>query len=261
MRTIRKATVFGAVVALAATAAMGANAQTFLEQAIEHRFQLDFHVPDAALQKMLPAGWEPAIAAMGPAKDCNLRMIFIDRVDVLGMDGRPLGNGKGETRLVYLAIPVKQSAGSATGQMIIGGLTEDAGDAPGAFGVYKRATTAKMSRSVNSSGAAVVVDENWEFAIPGAEHMSVHVKYERAPAVKGGGEVRFFNPSDPSKYQIFKTEQVIDIARNVTTTPPDRVKEFSYSAGGGAIGALFDGTEKVLSWDSFPWYSRTVMAP
>ena len=225
--------VVSAVTALAATLA---SAQTFVEQAIEHRFQLDFRVPDAALQKMLPAGWEPAIAAMGPAKDCNLRMIFIDRVDVLGMDGKPLGNGKGSSRLVYLAIPVKQSSGTSTGQMIISGLTEDAGDAPGAFGVYKRAATAKMSRSVDSSGSAVIVDENWEFAIPGAEHMSVHVKYERAPATKGGGEVRFFNPSDPSKYQIFKTEQVIDIARNVTTTPPDRVKEFSYSAGAARSG-------------------------
>jgi hypothetical protein len=243
----------------AATAVSIANAQTFVEQAIEHRFQLDFRVPDAALQKMLPAGWEPAIAAMGPAKDCNLRMIFIDRVDVLGQDGKPLG--KGQARMVYLAIPVKQTSGSAAGQMIISGLTEDAGDAPGAFGVYKHARTAKMSRSVDSSGGTVLVDENWEFSAPGGEHMAVHVKYQRAPATKGGGEVRFFNPSDPSKYQIFKTEQVIDIARNVTTTPPDRVKEFSYSAGGGAIAGLFDGTEKVLSWDSFPWYNRTILAP
>ena len=25
--------------------------------------------------------------------------------------------------------------------------------------------------------------------------------------------------------------------------------------------ALFEGTEKVVSWDSFPWYIRTVSAP
>jgi hypothetical protein len=260
MKATMKVGVAGASVALAVViAAMSASAQSFVEQGIEHRFQLDFHVNDAALKKMLPAGWEPLIATMGPAKDCNLRMIFIDRVDVLGQDGKPLN--KGQTRLVYLAIPVKQISGSATGQMIISGLTQDAGDAPGAFGVYKLASTAKMSRSVDSSSGAVIVDETWDFAAPGAEHMAVHVKYERAPATKGGGEVKFYDPRDPSKYQIFKTEQVIDITRNVTTTPPDRVKEFSYSAGGGAIGTLFDGTEKVLSWDSFPWYSRTVLAP
>ena len=256
MKAVLKASVVGAVFAGAMAAA---NAQTVLEQAIEYRFQLDFRVNDAALQKMLPAGWEPNIATMGPAKDCNLRMIFIDRVDVMGADGKPLP--RGSTRLVYLAIPVKQSSGTGVGQMIIGGLTQDAADAPGAFGVYKHASTAVMARSASSSGGAPIVDESWSFKAASGERMEVHVKYERAPATKGGGEVRFFNPSDPSKYQIFKTEQVIDIARNVTTTPPDRVKEFSYSAGGGAIASLFDGTEKVLSWDSFPWYSRTVMAP
>lgn len=259
MPTVRKESLATGLLAFALIAASGAQAQTFVEQAAEHRYQLDFHVPDAALQKMLPRGWEPAIAAMGPAKDANIRMIFIDRLDVLGMDGRPLG--KGSTRLVYLAVPVKETMGSQTGQMIIGGLTEDAADTAGAFGVFRHATTAKMTRSVSSAAGTVLVSEDWDFAAASGEHMQVHVKYERAPATKGGGEVKFFNPADPTKYQIFRTEQGIDITRNVTTNPPDRVKEFSYSAGGGSIAALFDGSEKVLSWDSFPWYNRTILAP
>jgi hypothetical protein len=259
MTTIVRTSILGGLLAVAVVASPGAFAQTFVEQGVEHRFQLDFHVPDAALQKMLPQGWEPAIATAGPAKDANIRMIFIDRVDVLGQDGKPLG--KGATRLVYLAVPVKQTAGSQTGQMIVGGLTEDAAGAPGFFGTYQHATTAKMTRSVSSSGGAVLVDEDWDFAAASGEHMQVHVKYERAAATRGGGEVKFFNPADPMKYQIFKTEQIIDITRNATTNPPDRVKEFSYEAGGGSIAALFDGTEKVLSWDSFPWYNRTVLAP
>ena len=44
-------------------------------------------------------------------------------------------------------------------------------------------------------------------------------------------------------------------------TPPDHVKKFSYKAGGGKIAPLFDGSEKVVSWDSFPWYIRTVSTP
>ena len=247
------------VFVLAMAVAPHAKAETFVEQAAEHRFQLDFHVSDAALKKMLPQGWEPAIAPAGPAKDANLRMIFIDRIDVVGSDGKPLG--RGASRMVYLAIPVKQSAGGGTGQMIIDGLTDNAADAPGPFGVYRYAATAKMMRAVTAAGGTAIADEDWEFAAADGEHMQVHVKYERAPATKGGGEVKFFNPSDPAKYQIFKTEQGIDITRNATTQPPDRVKEFSYKAGGGRIAALFDGTEKVLSWDSFPWYNRTVLAP
>ncbi len=242
---------------LLALAISAARADTIVEQNVEQRFQLDFHVPDAALKKMLPEGWEPVIATAGPAKDANLRMIFIDRVAVLGPDGKP----RGSTQMAYLAVPVKQTASGTAGQMIIAGLTKDAADAPGAFGVYQPASTAKMARSQTASGGPAIVEEDWEFAASNGEHMQVHVKYERAPAAKGGGEVRFFTPSDPRRYQTFETEQGIDITRNATTNPPDRVKEFSYKAGGGRIAALFDGTEKVLSWDSFPWYNRTVLAP
>lgn len=236
--------------------ALPAYAQTTVEQAAEHRFQLDFRVNDAALQKMLPAGWEPLIATMGPAKDCNLRMIFIDRMAVMGADGK----SKGSERLVYLAIPVKQTNGMATGQMIIAGLTDDAAAAPGAFGTMTKAGIAKMTRNLSSVDGVPTSVEDWELA-GGGERMAVHVTYERAPANKGGGEVRFYNPSDPGKYQIFKTDQGLDILRNVTTTPRDRVKEFSYAAVGGRLSALFDGKEKVLSWDSFPYYNRTIQAP
>ncbi len=242
-----------------AFAARAASAETVLEQGAEHRFQLDFHVSDAALKKMLPPGWESQMAAAGPAKDANLRMIFIDRMDIVGSDGKPAG--RGTERLVYLAAPVKQTGGTETGQMILAGLTDTQAAAPGTFGVMQYATTAKMTRSVSTAGGAAMAEEDWDFAAANGEHMQVHVKYERAPANKGGGDVKFFNPSDPSKYQIFRTEQATDITRNATTSPPDRVKEFSYRATGGRVGALFDGKEKVLSWDSQPWYSRTIVAP
>src|SRR5215831_21302699 len=76
-----------------ALAAPVVRADTFLEQAAEHRFQLDFHVPDAALQKMLPEGWIPQVATQGNAKDANIRVIFIDRMTIVGADGKPVGKG------------------------------------------------------------------------------------------------------------------------------------------------------------------------
>ncbi len=64
-----------------------ARAQTAVEESIETRFQLDFQASDAALKKFLPAGWDLQVATSGPAKDCNLRVIFIDRVSINGADG------------------------------------------------------------------------------------------------------------------------------------------------------------------------------
>jgi hypothetical protein len=235
-----------------------ARAETFVEHNAEFRMQLDFVVPDAALRKFLPTGWGPNIATQGPAKDCNLRLIFIDRIDITRADGQPTGS----SRLVYLAIPVKQSGSATAGQMIIAGLTTDPKDAPGPFGNYELATSHRMERSVAGGTAKdTMMEEHWEFAAASGERLEVHLKYERAPARKGANEVKFFSPTDPSSYQIFKIEQGIDIMRNATVPIRDRVQEFSYKAAGGRLGPLFDGTERVVSIDSFHWYNRGVYLP
>jgi hypothetical protein len=250
---------FAVSFALAAASGVSqANAQTFVEQNAEFRMQLDFVVPDAALRKFLPVGWEPSIATQGPAKDCNLRLIFIDRVDITDAKGQATGS----SGLVYLAAPVKQTGTSTVGQMIIAGLTTDPKDVPGPFGNYQLATTHKMDRKVaGGSGQDTLMEENWEFVAANGERFEVHLKYQRAPARKLTQEVKFFNPANPSAYQIFKVDSGIDIMRNATVPVKDRVKEFSYKASGGRLGPLFDGTEKVVSIDSFHWYNRGVYTP
>lgn len=253
----------GALGVAVLTAACGglhcqAKADNFVEHSAEVRMQLDLVVADAALKKMLPEGWEPAVATAGAAKDCNVRMIFIDRVDITGKDGAPIGSNQ----MVYLAVPIKKSGSDLAGQMVIGGLTADPKDVPGPFGVYEAATSHHMTRSINAAaGQPIEVDENWEFASAAGATMSIHVKYERGAARKGGSEVKFFSGKDPSVYQIFKIEQGIDIMRNATVSVKDHVKEVSYKASGGKFGALFDGTEKIVSVDAFHWYNRTVSTP
>ena len=252
---------FCAVLAVVAVAGLNvpACAQTLIEQSAEHRFQLDFHVPDAALAKLLPAGYEPNIATSGAAKDANLRLVFIDRIHVTGADGKPAG--KGTNRVVWLAIPVKETASGTLGQMVIGGLSEDAADAPGSFGTYLPATSHKMERIVSVESGPVTVKENWDFSAAGGEHFELHVAYQRGAAARSAGDAKFYSGADPKNFQIVKQEQGLDILRNVTVPLPDHVKEFSYKAGGGRYAALFDGSEKVLSWDLIPWHSRSMYKP
>lgn len=250
----------GAVLAAGAVTVVppSATADTLVENSAEFRFQLDFHVNDAALQKLLPAGWEPAIATQGPAKDCNLRVIFIDRVDVTKPDNTP----KTTDQLVYIAIPVKQTATNNVGQMIINGLVSDAKEAPGPFGNYVHAPSVKVSRSFSSANGVTVGEENWQFGGPNGERLETHVKYERGAARRNPTtEVKFFDPSKPESYQIFKVDSGLDIMKNASVPVADRVKEFSYKVTGGPLGALFDGTEKPLSWDSFHWYNRGIYTP
>jgi hypothetical protein len=237
-----------------------ANAETLIEHSAESRFQLDFHVPDAALQNALPAGWEPMIATAGPAKDANLRLIFVDRVGITGADGKPIGPGT--NRMAILAIPVKQTTTGITGQMIIGGLTEDAADAPGPFGVYLPATTHRMERSTTvGAGSGIAGEETWDFKAAGGERLAVHLTYDRGAPVRLSSETKFFSGADPNVYQVVRIEQGLDIMRNATVNVGDRVRTFQYTVSGGKFAALFDGTERVLSWDSIPWHNRAMYRP
>jgi len=236
-----------------------AVAETMVEHSSEARFQLDLHVPDAVLKNFLPPGWTPNIAIQGAAKDANLRAVFIDRVTINGADGKPIG--KGSNRLVYLVAPVKDPMG-ATVQLVIGGLTEDPADAPGPFGNYLLATTHTMQRSTSSGAGAIMDSQDWIFAAATGERLEMHIKYERGVANKGNpAEVKFYSAKNPSFFQISRQEQVLDILRNATTNPPDRVKEFSFKAGGGSYSKLFDGTERLLSWDNILWINRSVSLP
>jgi hypothetical protein len=250
----------GAVIAAGAVigVARHASAEALVENSAEFRMQLDFQVKDAALQKLLPAGWEPQVATQGPAKDCNIRLIFIDRVDVTGADNAP----KTSSQLAYLAVPVKQTGTNNTGQMIIGGLVGDPKEAPGPFGNYTPATTAKVQRSVSVDNGVALGEENWVFSAANGEHMEVHLKYERGSGRRSPTqEVKFFDPKNPSAYQIFKVDSGLDIMKNTSVPVKDKVKEFSYKVSGGNLGSLFDGSEKVLSWDSFHWYNRGIYTP
>ena len=237
-----------------------ALAETPVESSNETRFQLDFKVPEAALAAFLPQGFTPNIATTGAAKDCNLRIIFIDRVTINAPDNSP--KGKGSNRLAYLVAPVKNPAGENV-QMVIGGLTEDPSDVPGPFGNYLLAATHDMNWTTKSGGPGPILEtQDWVFAAASGERLEMHITYQRGTAARRPvADTRFYSSKNPAFYQISRQEQVLDILRNTTTTPEDHVKSFSFKGGGGAWTKLFDGTEKVLSWYNILWLNRTVLLP
>jgi len=255
---MRNILAFGFGLALVAASA-SAQAQTLIEETIETRFQLDFVVPDAALKKFLPAGWDLQVATSGPAKDCNLRVIFIDRVNVTGAEGKPAGSGAGQ--MVYLTVPVKNAASGTTAQMVIGGLTGDAADVPGPFGNYMQATDHQMKRATTAAkGVGIVEEQTWRFTAADGARVETFVKYERVPSPRNRRETTYVSAADPKMTYVSKVDMGINIARNVTVEVPDRVKEFNYKISGGKFAPLFDGTEKVVSIDIFPWNNQSVTA-
>jgi hypothetical protein len=236
-----------------------ASAQTLVESSLEARFQLDLAVPQAALMRMMPSGWTTNVAAQGPAKDANLRVIFIERLTINDAEGRPVGDGS--NLLVYLTVPATDPSGQ-NAQVVIGGITEDPSDAPGPFGVYLAAATHTLRRTTTSGAGPIVETQDWVFTAASGERLEMHITFERGVANRGAArDVRFHSAKDASVVEISRQQQVLDILRNVTTNPPDRVRGFSFTAGGGAYAGIFDGTERVLSWDNIVWLDRDVLRP
>src|SRR4030095_14320953 len=114
-----------------------------------------------------------------------------------------------------------------------------------------------------SSGAGPIAEsQDWVFTAATGERLEMHIAYERgSAALRNTADTKFYSGKNPSFYQISRQEQVLDIMRNVTTTPPDHVKSFSFKGGGGSWAKLFDGTEKVLSWDNILCLNRTILLP
>lgn len=247
----------------AVPAAIFANdlyAQVLVEQSVEVRFQLDLSVPSKALDAFIPTGFTLNVATQGAAKDANLRAIFVDRMTINGPDGRPIG--RGSSRLAYLAAPVTSPDGENV-QLVIAGLTDDPSDAPGPYGVYLHADTHAFERSTATFGnGSVTESQHWIFEAPTGERLEMHITFERGVGNRGrASDRKHYSAANPGTYRISRQEQVLEILRNVTTTPPDRVRAFSFRAGGGSYAKLFDGTERVLSWDNIPWIVHSVLVP
>jgi hypothetical protein len=247
------------VALLACGLAGAAQAQTLVEQSAEVRMQLDLVVSTQTLKALLPDGWEPAVATAGPAKDCNIRMIFVDRVDITAPDGAPVGT----EQMVYLASPIKKSGSTQmAGQMVIDGITTDAKNTPGPFKVYQSASSHRVERMTHATADQPIQnEETWDFTGANGEHMALHLTYERGVARKLAAETKFFSAADPNAYQVWKIDQGLDIMRNATVKVQDRVKDFQVTASGGRVGTLFDGTQRVVSVDALHWYNRAVSAP
>jgi hypothetical protein len=246
--------------ALSAGFLLNAHAETITERALETRFQIDLKVPDAALKSFLPEGWTSNTAAQGPAKDANLRLIFVDRITVNGADGKPIG--KGSNRLATLVAPVKDAAGNNV-QLVIGGISEDPADSPGPFENYLSAAKAQTTRTSSSSAGSTVDSQDWFFEAKSGEHLEMHIKFERGVGNRGANsmDTKFYSAKDPTILQLSRQEQMLDILKNVNTNPPDRVKEFTLKTSGGSYAKLFDGTEKVISWDHILWINRAIVQP
>lgn len=244
----------GSVLALLLIGAPSTVAQTITEWSAEHRLSLSFHVNDAALQRLLPAGWTSAPSSAPGDRGANLRVVFIDRQ--LALDGQGQTLRTGTSRYIVLVAPARNAGGETNG-VVVSGLSPEG---RGAYGVNLTAVVSTVTRSSTSQAEdGGRAEEQWQFAAASGERIELQVAYRRAPAVKSHAETKLRSARHPELTRTYKIDQAADLVRSAST--PDRVESLTFRASGTAFAPLFDGKETLLSVTSLPWYVREVSVP
>jgi hypothetical protein len=236
-------------------AALPAHAQEKLYGTnIDTRIGLAYKVSDAAVRKLLPAGWEVNAPAAGPTRGANLNMTLVDSISAQDADGKPVKPNVG----IAFTVPVKKTATGETGAMVVAGMFSPH-YAPGAYGVFLPAKINVERKLHTDPEGKTSADETWDVKGEDGHSIQIHVRYERAIATRGKVEAKVYSGAKPDFFRIYRFEQASDVARS-TATGVDRVSAFSLKVSGPKL-PVFDGSEELIAVTSIPWYSRQVYLP
>jgi hypothetical protein len=237
---------------LAAGPALAAD--KYVGSVAEVRTILNFKAADAAVQKLLPEGWELDVATSGPAKDVNLVATFLDQLASQDAGGKELN----PVRAVTLTIPAKKSESDIRRRIVFAIYLSSPAFVPGPYGVNVYADT-KMERTVriDSTGASAV-DESWQFQASDGNSIQLQIEYIRGAPAPEKYEELIYSAAKPDFYRIYRVERSADEVRGDGF---DRVRKIAIKGSGPKLGSLFDGSERLSGVTSVPWYTRRVYLP
>jgi hypothetical protein len=213
---------------------------------------VNFKVSDAAIQKLLPPGWEVSPAASGPSAGVNLRVTFVDQMAAHDATGKPTP----PVRNLIFGIPVKK-AGEPGALMIFAGLSPNAG---GPYGASMKAVNSVERKMRHEPGGPTTVEESWEYKADNGHAASLQVEYVRGVAERNKAELRVYAQPKPEFFRIYRFDQGLDVVRGAYSGT-ERLKKFTFKASGEKLSPLFDGTEQLISLTSVPWYQREIYLP
>jgi hypothetical protein len=236
-----------------------ALAETHTENVVaEQRTYVFLQVAQNAAQAFIPQGWTLNPATMGPVKDANLVMVWIDRKLALTPDGKTLQSGT--NRLLVLIVPVRNAQGDAV-NMVVGGYSMDPAGAPGAYKAYAAAPVTVDRMEKSSGGAGSTVEETWAAKGPDGTSANLHVVFTRGVPAASTFDLRIFSAAEPSFYRIYRGEQVVDFVRSVNTGV-NRVSTVDLKvSGSGKLATAVNGSERIIAINTMPFYRRNTFLP
>jgi hypothetical protein len=246
---------FVALLLLAASPASAQDSEKLAAVDNSVRTVITFKAPAAAVQKLLPAGWEIQEPIAGPDKGSNLALYLIDFQ--LGQDpGGKLLTGRPTLALV---IPAKKTGSDLGASVIPGGYTAQAG-VPGPYSNFVAGKVTVERQSHTDGDGKAVIDEKWEIKGDDGSALDFQIQFVRGVPIREQTETTYYSSVKPEFYRIYRVVQGSDVVRS-TAMGVDRAAKLSFKASGGSLAALFDGTEQLVSVTSLPVFSRTIWLP
>jgi hypothetical protein len=224
----------------------------FAASNVDLRLVLGFVAPADAVAKLLPIGWEPDVAACGPAQGINLRLTFIDTLLSLDADGRAVA----PPRIVHLSLPARKY-GSQAGATLLGLACSTGGDG-GPYGNSLQASATVERRAERNDAEVNCVQESWQFRTRQGHAIALQIEYSPAAPTLLTAEDRVHAAAAPDCCRIYRTVQAQDAVRRPGA---DRVQRLVFSATGPLLSQMFGCAEQLISVVAVPWYSRQVFVP
>ena len=232
-------------------------AETLVETNVDTRLNLQFRVAEAALKSWVPAPWQINPAASGPGKDANLSVVLLQRLLVLGPDGKPTPGATHRT--VALVVPAKNTQTDESAPVVIRVFTADPQGVPGP---YKNSVKASVRRELtlkgdgNEPGAG---SEQWQMQTTGGS-IEVQIAYQRGVPSRSNAESKVYSAVEPTFFRLYRVDQGVDVVKSVPAGI-DRVQSYRFRSTVTELARLFDGSEQLIAAAVIPWYVREVKLP
>ncbi len=233
--------------AIAAERLVGANVDT--------RTTLAFKVKDAAISKLLPAGWVASPPTDGTNKGANLTVILVDPQFVSDAAGASIP----PFHSMVLTVPAKKVGTDAVVSMAVFGIAPDK-EVPGPYSINTPGqATVDRSYSVSPDGATTI-QEKWSVSSKAGDALEFSVRYQRGSTTRLKSQAQPRSAAQPDFYRIYQLDQIADVVKSAATGA-NRASALAFRATGPKLGELFDGSEQLVGITSTPTYSRTISLP
>ncbi len=232
--------------------------QHLVEYDVERRVQLTFAVSPEQAKKLLPASWQVASMPPGPSEGANFMVAFRNRLLTVHYNADGEARVGEQDRGAILLVFTKNTENGEFAFRVVRSFSANAHAIPGP---YKNAQFAAVDmeqgmtaqETSDSSGF-----ERWQIRDDAGGTLRLLLRYRAGAPLQSGGEMTIFGGPDPAFFRVYRTDKASDFVKS-TPNKVDRIDEFQFDSTIAEFSNIFDGTQRVISIWTEPWYLRHVL--